>query len=413
MISNSIMQLSQDCKLMNICGIEMIGCPNTGVIIGLDKEGSQLVHKLKKGIDCNIEQLSESQKLLLNELISNGFFTDQVEPYKVKRSYFHVTSRCNLNCEGCYSFEEHRNKKNDLTLEQIKAILDNLAEAGLCELVISGGEPFLRPDLYNILEYAKKELKIEKIQCITNGTAPIESYLKASEYLDVLTFSLDSSNRHTSVIRPAEVFDAVTKKLSILKEQKVNVAIVFTIHHQNVDKCEDLCLFANNLGVDFRFSVFTVLEFTKKKSPLSLTESDYAKLYSFVSKQMSDAISEHSWSGEIACVLACGAGKNNVSISADGHIYPCHMFVGMEQFCIGSALEGKVLELVNSNKSNPFLSLSVDNFQKCKDCHIRYVCGGGCRFRSYALHNSIYATDKLCETYIHNKEQCIQKLLNP
>lgn len=414
MKSNSIMKLSEKCCFMNICGVDIVGCPDTGVIIGLDQEGTALVHRLKEGITLQMPDINDNQMFLLHELSSNGFCSNQPVPNKVRRSYFHVTSHCNLHCEGCYSYENNRNSTIDLSLSDIQSILDNLSDAGLSELVISGGEPFIRSDLIDILRYAKDDLHIDSIQCITNGTAPIESYLKASEYIDMLTFSLDSPDRESAVIRPPEVFDTVVSKINILKERGVNTGIVFTIHHKNVAKCDELCAFANKLGVKFRFSVFTVLEFTENKSPLRLTDSDYAKFQKFVENNLSyEVIEDSALDKEIGCILACGAGKTNVSISSDGLIYPCHMFVGMKQFCLGSALKCNILDVVNSNNANPFLELNVDIFEKCKDCHVRYVCGGGCRFRSYAVHNSIYHSDKLCEVYIRNKEQCIMKLLNP
>lgn len=414
MSSNASIKLSEKCRFMKICGVDIVGCPDTGVIIGIDNEGSELINKLKTGLDLETEGINNYQRLLLAALVDNGFCSNNPKTYRVKRSYFHVTSHCNLNCEGCYSFENDRNRRQDLTLSEIKSILDNLVEAGLTDLVISGGEPFVRSDIVDILKYAKEDLRIQSVQCITNGTAPIESYVKASKFLDMLTFSLDSPDRESSEIRPAAVFDTVVDKIKAIKAHRANVSIVFTIHHKNVHRCDELCTFANELGVKFRFSIFTVLEFNSVKSPLRLTDDDYDILQEFIANNMPyEAIGDSPVGAEIGCVLACGAGKTDVSISSDGHIYPCHMFVGMEQFCLGSALTSKITDVVNSISNNPFLTLNVDSFEKCKECHVRYVCGGGCRFRSYAVHNSIYHADKLCNTYIRNKEQCIMKLLNP
>ncbi len=413
MIENSNYKLSSNCRFMNICGVDIIGNPNTGVVIGLDAEGGDLIQKLKQGIPYSMETLTENQQLLLNALVDNGFFSEQAAHYKVRCSYLHVTSHCNLNCEGCYSYEANRNGVPDLSLPEIKRILDNLSKAGLDELVVSGGEPFFREDLIDILQYAKNDLHIKSIQCISNGTASFERYLNASKYLDMLTFSLDSSDSKTAVIRPQQVFENVVEKMRMLKAAGVNTAIVFTIHHENVARCDELSAFANRLGVQYRFSIFTVQECNGLKSPLTLTDEDYATLREFVERQMLGAvIADTPIGGELGCVLACGAGKANVSISSDGKIYPCHMFVGMSQFCLGSALENDIANVVNDTGINPFLSLCVDTFEKCKDCHIRYVCGGGCRFRAYAVNKSIYQPDKLCDTYIYNKEQTILSLLN-
>lgn len=122
MKSNSIMKLSEKCRFMNICGVDIVGCPDTGVIIGLDQEGTTLVRRLKEGITPQMADISDNQMFLLDELSSNGFCSNQPVPNKVRRSYFHVTSHCNLHCEGCYSYENNRNSTKDLCIAQLHPI---------------------------------------------------------------------------------------------------------------------------------------------------------------------------------------------------------------------------------------------------------------------------------------------------
>lgn len=410
---NKKIRLSERCCEMNICGVSIIGCSDTGVIIGLNSEGEALIRRLRDGVLFVPEDFSDSELALIKALMENGFCTEQLVTFKLKRAYFHVTSRCTLNCEGCYSYEAQRNQKNDLSLQEIKRILDNLSEAGLADLVISGGEPFLRTDIVDILAYAKVNLHIASVQCISNGTAPIESYLNASKYLDVLSFSLDSPDKETAIIRTGDVFSDVVKKIAVLRTQGVNATVVFTIHHHNVDRCMELCNFARKLGVGFRFSIFTVIEFNEEKSYLALTDDDYIKLENFFRNDLSVKPIEDNMAGDmIGCTLSCGAGKNILSISSDGRIYPCHMFNNIDEFCLGSALSDDIIDVINCDERNPFVSLTVDHIERCRTCHVRYVCGGGCRFRSYALYKSIYYFDRLCKAYISNKEDCIKQLMN-
>ena len=400
--------------MMNVCGVNIIGCPDTGVIIGLNSEGEELVQKIRDGMLFISEKFNDNQLALVNALLENGFCAEEPTYHGIKRTYLHVTSHCTLNCEGCYSYELQRNQKDDLSLPDIKKILDNLSKAGLVDLVISGGEPFLRMDIVDILKYAKVNLQIASVQCITNGTASVESYLNAIQYLDTLSFSLDSADRETAIIRSGDVFDATVEKINILKEQNVNITIIFTVHHFNIDRCMELCDFGRKLGVNYRFSILTVKEFNTKKSALALTDEDYEKLGKFFESNLTVKPIDNSLFGDtIGCVLTCGAGKNIVSISSDGYIYPCHMFNGVEEFCLGTALDGSIYNKVTDNEKNIFFSLSVDQIEKCQKCHIRYICGGGCRFRSYSLHKNVYYPDKMCQAYIFNKEECIRQLMNP
>ena len=77
-------------------------------------------------------------------------------PAPLQSAYLHVTHHCNLNCIGCYSAVDARNARRDLTLDELRGIIDALADAGCRHLVISGGEPFLRDDLPAIVAYARE-----------------------------------------------------------------------------------------------------------------------------------------------------------------------------------------------------------------------------------------------------------------
>ncbi|GAG17377.1 unnamed protein product, partial [marine sediment metagenome] len=77
-----------------------------------------------------------------------------------------LTSRCNAKCDFCYIVDKN---VRDLPTEKIHEILDKLAEAGIISLTFTGGEPFIREDLLDILSYAV-EKKFWKMSIFTNGT---------------------------------------------------------------------------------------------------------------------------------------------------------------------------------------------------------------------------------------------------
>lgn len=407
----SVPVLAPQCKMMNIGGVDIIGNPSSGVIVGLDEEGLSIVNKLRNHLPIHPASLNPNELLLLNTLAESDFFISE-GPIKIRSVYFHVTSHCNMHCPGCYSYEDGRNDRNDLSLSDLKNILDNLVRAGLTHLIISGGEPFVRNDLDAFLAYARSIQQICYIECISNGTMPLARYRRALEYLDQLTFSLDSACREKAIIRPDWAFDLVVKKISALKSTKKPVSIVFTLHHKNIDDCDELLAFAHRLDTPCRFSIFTIDSFYGRTSPLTLTESDYRSFHSFITSKQSDiAIDDGSLGNEISCVESCGAGKSTVSVSSSGAVYPCHMFVGMPSFQIGNALCEEIVEIVNNPKRNPFCKMSVADIRTCSDCQVRFVCGGGCRFRAYATGGKIDSIDPMCQIYKANKESYIQRLV--
>lgn len=406
------MKLAPQCRLMKICGVNIVGNPDTSTLIGLNEQGFKLVKNLEISKNIDASDLSENENVLINEMWTSGFFTSSNNVCCIKSAYFHITSHCNLNCPGCYSFETDRNAMPDLTLEELKAILDNLVNAGLTHLVISGGEPFSRNDLEAFLSYARSKQQIQYIECITNGTASLDRYKKALQYLDKLTFSLDSASEENARIRPAHVFCKVVENLTALQSEGLPVSIVFTIHHQNIAHCNELISLANSLNVEYRFSIFTVETSNQYSSPLMLTDNDYKVFHDYImSHQGTMCVEDVNANNEIGCTVSCGAGKSVIAIASDGIIYPCHMFVGKKQFAIGSALDDDIKKLVNSSKNNLFHDLNVECIESCKNCHVRYICGGGCRFRAYATTKNIIGSDPVCKTYMDNIESCIQKLL--
>ena len=363
-----------------------------------------------RGNIVNIQCMDEEQIDLLGELYREGFFRHDNGNIHIQSAYLHFTSHCNLKCPGCYSYEENRNIVPDLSLEDFKKILDNLVKAGLVYLVISGGEPFSRSDLIDFLAYARSKSQIKYIECISNGTALLEMYCEAAKYLDKLTFSLDSADSHHAKIRPREIFDDVVRKIKILKRNGYPITIVFTIHHENIRMCKELILLAKSMEVEFRFSIFTIECTDETRSPLILTTEDYQVFHDYIMNNMgSISIEDSAVDSNLGCVLSCGAGKTMVSVASNGDIYPCHMFLGKKRFALGNALNDDINDLINDKRKNIFYSIDVDNIEKCKTCHVRYICGGGCRFRAYVTCGNIKGEDPMCEIYTDNLEMRIRK----
>lgn len=401
------LKLAPQCRMMNICGIDIIGNPETNTIIGLNDEGMSLIQKMKSGDAIDASSLNENQNMLLNELSAEGFFTNASSVFAVKSTYLHVTSHCNLRCSGCYSFEADRNAVCDLTLDELKKVLDNLVDAGLTYLTISGGEPFSREDLEEFLAYAKSKRQIQYIECITNGTASLNRYQKASQYIDKLSFSLDSADAESAVIRPAAVFKTVVDRLIPLQAEGSPVSIIFTIHHGNVARCSELMVFANSMNVEFRFSLFAA----DNINTLMLTPEDYEIFHKFIMSHQGNIPVEDSVAvSEAGCIVSCGAGKTMISVASDGSIYPCHMFVNKKQFAMGNALYDNIKEIINNSKYNSFCMLDVDCIEHCKECSVRYLCGGGCRFRAFTVSGNIGDADPMCKIIKDNKESYILRL---
>lgn len=411
MISEGKPLLSKHCRMMTICGIRMIGNIATGAFIGLDQEGEKFIQNLHDNKEINPDTLTKNTMMLMQALHDSGCFNHDDPEMRICNAYLHVTSHCNLQCPGCYSIEADRNTKIDMTLEQVKLVIKKIASIGVQKLVVSGGEPFLRNDLLHIVRYAKEEAGMIGVTCITNGLAPIESYREVGNYLDRLAFSLDSHNAATASIRPPHVFETVLNKIRELKKVGVPVAIIFTLHKINYDKIDAMESFAHNLGVPFNFSALSVANIDEHTAHLVLDDTQFNHMYDKIKSGEGGVLSDIEALGNaLSCKLLCSAGRNMVSISSDGSLYPCHMFNGYRDFYIGNALTDDIAMLLRNN-SNIFWHMTVDDVEVCAECNVKYLCGGGCRFRGYATTNSVNSCDVMCSIAYANVERGIMRLI--
>jgi len=138
-----------------------------------------------------------------------------VKPYTL---WINVTGKCNLRCKHC--FRDSGNVwKSELTTQEIFSVIDQFASMGGKDLIISGGEPFLRDDIFEILEFAKK--KVPLVQIITNGTCitkEMANRLKKLEPL-YLQISIDgASDEVNDFIRGAGSFQRAVQGLRNLKD---------------------------------------------------------------------------------------------------------------------------------------------------------------------------------------------------
>lgn len=395
-------KLVGDCICFKSRDIEMLGNPRTGVLFGLDDKGALLVNRLMNGCDIEVANLSKSEKELMDALSASKQFVSSNQLQTKRAAYFHLTSSCNMNCPGCYSISE-RNIEMDLSINDVKKIIDNLSNAHVKSLVISGGEPFLRKDIVEILRYIKLFSKIEHVCCISNGLAKIDTYIEACKYIDELSFSLDGFSEESSCFRRLS-HNKVVETIKQLDDFCNLVSIIFTLHKKNLMNYKRMRDLAKTLHVNYEFSIFTVPH-SNEVSEFEFTEEDILLLKDII---ISDnlSIADTSVTNKIGCRDCCGAGSKILSVSANGNVFPCHMFFD-EQFLLGNALEDNLNDIYMNHKP----LFSVNEKTECSKCEYQYICGGGCLFRSYIIRGHLEDTDPLCPLYVSHIEKTLSALI--
>jgi len=292
---------------------------------------------------------------------------------------FELTHKCNLACGICYI--HHDAGAKELSTNEIKAILDRLAKEGSLFLTFTGGEPFLRDDLLEILDHAANNNFAVTLK--TNGTLINESIAKRLKEFRLQEVHISllgaTAETHEKITGIKGSFEKAVHAIKLLKKEKIRVATMSVITRGYVGEVNRLQLLAEELKTDD--STFTAYIFPKNngdKAPLRYRLSDN-ELREFF------RILKHDEFNDDECMLqqltekekeddlfySCTVGRNGFSINPYGKVMPC-ISLPME---IGDLKKQTVQEIIHSSKNNETIELiRLKNNRDCYHCEDRIGC---------------------------------------
>ena len=165
-----------------------------------------------------------------------------------------LTYRCNLRCIHCYHFLP---KEKERSFKTIKNELDRLAEAGCLFAILSGGEPLLRDDFWEIAQYARKKLFALVLR--TNGTLITPSITEKIKQLRPFQVSITlmgaKAETHDRITGVKESFQKTVRAIRLLKGEGLKVAVINTVVRQNLSETEQIRSMADKMGVAYKSSL--------------------------------------------------------------------------------------------------------------------------------------------------------------
>lgn len=377
--------------MFNPHGVFLVGNANTGAVAGLSQAEALLCSRYLSG-DMTLEELSVQNKKMAAEL--NGMQLLEPLNRQLRSAYLHVTQRCNLECAGCYSRTSGRNCLPDPSMKEIDTALAFLADAGIDSLNISGGEPFLRADLQQIIRSAKVQYGIKQVNVLTNGTILDRQMIaECAPYTTVLSVSFDgASPDDPSHIRGKQLFEDLVSFVSVAQNEGIEACITPTLHMKNWKDLRRYHLLADKLGTKLNVSILSPTSRGKGDSALFFDEETLRRLANEVIDvalcYCDDGRKIELLSSGLECVASCGAGCQVISIDADGEVYPCHL-MHEARFSLGNVFRGD--DIVFGEGAIPH---RLDG--SCKRCEYRYLCGGGCLARAVGENRK---KDPYCEMH--------------
>ena len=403
------------------------------------KSIEQLTESEKKEVEQEFKKLSDKYPLEameecyseLVELVDKGVLFSEDIDYThiaetankslIKSMCLNVAHDCNLRCEYCFAAKGNFGGETMLMPFEIgkKAIDFLIKESGAIhnlEVDFFGGEPLLNFDVIKqIVEYARSiEKEYDKnfrFTITTNGLLLTDDKIEyINKEMSNCVLSLDGRKEVNDRLRVRAdgtgSYDAIVPKFQKLvknrsKDKDYYIRGTFTKY--NLDFANDVLHFAD-LGFD-QLSIEPVvsdpkLDYSIKEEDLPRVFEEYDKLAKIIVERKKEGIGFNFFHFMIdldhaPCIYkrfkGCGCGNEYVAVTPNGEIYPCHQFVGQDNWKIGDLNDGSF----SKEMKFYFAQTNILNKSDCKNCFAKYYCSGGCNANNYTYEGSIFKSHEL------------------
>lgn len=354
-----------------------------------------------------------------------------IAPKKLDELWIYYTLACNLRCKHCL-VSAGKGLKDELTLQELKNLVDEGIKLGVKRFYITGGEPFIKEGIFDLISYITTVKKRELI-VLTNATLfddeKIKSLKKVKGPKLLLQVSLEGPNAEIhDQLRGKGSFDRAVAGIKKLIGIGITPIISTAIGKYNEKDIVATSRYLSKLGIKEHNVLWM---HTKGRSlnnlnDLYLPSDRIAKAMKTLKKEYKEheVIFDNVESLKVRVRTKRGR-KNDlcnncfekVCVNSDGHVYPCASLNGDRQFDAGSIREKPLREIwLESKVMDRGRNNSVQKKEECRQCYLQYFCGGGCTSHSYygslvdSGKGSITACDPYCSTYKSLFEDIIWEL---
>lgn len=344
-----------------------------------------------------------------------------------------ITGRCNLNCIHCRSASEMNTPEGIFDLPRAKALIEEFASFGSPAVVLTGGEPLLREDLFEIAAYGtEKGLRM----CLaTNGTLLNSETCRGIKEsgIKIISLSLDGSTAeiHDDFRKQPGAFDATVRAANLLRNEGIPFLINSSFTKRNKDDIPNVYAKAKELGATAWY-LFMIVPVGRGEDVMAelIDKDDYEKIlewhyelekretemlvrptcaphYYRVFDQLSERDGENapkrrSLKFSTGGAKGCVAAQLIAFVGSNGEVKPCSYF----PLSAGSLLEQSFREIWYNSKLFRELRDFSSYKGKCGRCEYLNVCGG-CRARAYAYYGNYLAPEPHC-SYVPKRKQPVE-----
>mgnify|MGYP001107894398 CR=1 FL=1 len=370
------------------------------------------------------EKLKEQGMLFTRDIYENIIdeFTENRQTV-VKALCLHIAHDCNLACRYCFAEEgEYHGRRALMSFEVGKKALDFLiANSGSrknLEVDFFGGEPLMNWQVVkDLVAYGREQEKLHnkkfRFTLTTNGVLLNDEVMEfCNKEMGNVVLSVDGRKEVHDYMRPfrkgAGSYDLIVPKFQKLVKARGNKAYYMrgTFTHANPDFLKDI-----QQMLDLGFTELSMEPVVcAPGDPSALTDEDRVIVMEQYEK-LAELMLERRRAGKPftfyhymidlpggPCIYkrisGCGSGTEYMAVTPWGDLYPCHQFVGIEQWKMGNLYDGTF----NDDIKTYFSKVHVYSKEGCRSCWAKFFCSGGCNANSFIYEGDVKKPYKIaCE----------------
>ena len=332
----------------------------------------------------------------------------------VQMAFWSITGRCNYRCRHCY-MDAPDAMLGELSTEEALNLIDQMAECGILRVVITGGEPFVRRDFWQLIDrILSYKMVIEKIY--TNGWLLNDSILKEFEHRGIkpaVSISFDGVGWHDWMRGISGAEQAALRALQLCTQYGLKTDVEMCLHRGNQDTLAQTIQALRAVGVDeLKVSNVESTDLWRRHSDGNdLTQQEYLEaMIRYLPQYYRDGrpigkltlssvailyrdkpfiISAQRYNGAEHCMdnYLCGVTRRACYITPEGRLLPCMPMTScLEQCQFPLIREIGLQKGLSDSYYMRFVNCRIKDLlavnSECASCEYRYYCGGGCRARA-------------------------------
>jgi Fe-coproporphyrin III synthase len=363
--------------------------------------------------------------LRISNLIKSSILDTKERSLDGSIAIWNMTNRCNLSCMHCYS-KATLDSKDLLSFEEIVSTLEHMYLSGVKFLIISGGEPLTRSDIFDIADACKRIGIITSLS--TNGLyihqKNVEKIARSFDYIGISIDGREETHDRFRALKGS--YNLSINALKLLLEHTNRVGIRFTITKETQDDLPYIFELAeelnipkiyishlvysgrglDNLSIDLtpqerfeavEFIIDKAFEYYECETPIDIVTGNM-EMDSVLLEQRFLATYPEFHENLITRLRVWGgnsAGRKLLNIDSSGNVKPdpfSHIILGnIKERSFGQIWQDETSEMLEFLRHHP---RQLDG--KCENCEHLDICNGGSRARSWAIHEDIRASDPSC-----------------